>query len=234
VADGGAPRLAEDGRPRAALLVSGIALLAFALLPGGDPPFTLHALRVLLFTFIGAPLLLVGLPPRMLQALAVRAPWAGLLAAVSRPPVGILCFALSLTFALLPACFDFARRGPAAGVLVNLAWMTTALLAWWLACAPAGAPGKRGEIVVMVYLFLLGVPLQLAAGPVAVANRMLYDGIAPADQRTGGLLLWVPGGLLLWGAITVLWVRWARRTALEAAADDAPPLSIPGDASRER
>jgi len=218
----------EDGRPRAALLVPALALLAFAVVPGGDPPFTLHALRVLLFTFVGAPLLLVGLPPHALQALAVRAPWAGLLAAVSRPPVGILCFALGLTFALLPACFDFARLSPWTGVLVNVAWMTMALLAWWLVCAPAGVPGKRREIVVMVYLFLLGVPLQLAAGPVAVANRMLYEGIAPADQRTGGLLLWVPGGLLLWGAITVLWVHWARRTAREAAADDAPPLTIPG------
>ncbi len=111
---------------------------------------------------------------------------------------------------------------------MNVAWMTMMLLAWWLVCAPAGSPGKRGEIVAMIYLFLLGVPLQLAAGPVAVANHMLYEGIGPADQRTGGLLLWVPGGLLLWGAITVLWVRWARRTAREAAADDAPPLSIPG------
>ena len=218
----------EDGRPRAALLVPALALLAFAAVPGGDPPFTLHALRVLLFTFIGAPLLLVGLPPRALQVLAARAPWAGLLAAVSRPPVGILCFALGLTFALLPACFDFARLAPWSGVLVNVAWITMMLLAWWLVCSPAGAPGRRREIVVMVYLFLLGVPLQLAAGPVAVANRMLYEGIGPADQRTGGLLLWVPGGLLLWGAITVLWVRWARRTAREAAADDAPPLSIPG------
>jgi cytochrome c oxidase assembly factor CtaG len=227
-------RSEEDGRPRAALLVPAVALLAFAIVPGGDPPFTLHALRVLLFTFIGAPLLLAGLPAGVLEALATRAPWSGVLRAVSRPPVGILCFAASLALALAPPCFDFAQRSPWAGLLVNVAWAGTALLAWWLVCAPAGAPGKRREIVGMVYLFLLGVPLQLAAGPIAVANRMLYDGIAAADQRTGGLVLWVPGGLLLWGAITVLWVRWARRAAREAAAADAPPLSIPGDASADR
>lgn len=168
------------------------------------------------------------MPPRALEALAARGPWSALLAAVSRPLVGFLCFAASLALALLPACFEFAQRSPWSGVLVNLGWTTAALLAWWFVCAPATAGAKRRDIAVMAYVFLLGVPLQLAAGPIATARHMLYEGIGPADQRTGGLVLWVPGGLLLWVAITVLWVRWSRRAAREAAAEDAPPLTIPG------
>ena len=217
-----------EGRPRAALLVPAIALLLFAIVPGGDPPFSLDALRVLLFTFIGAPLLLLSLPPRALATLAARAPWSGLLAAVSRPPIGFLSFAASLALALRPACFEFAQLGPWSGVLVNLGWTTTALLAWWYVCAPPTAGAKRRDIAAMAYVFALGVPLQLAAGTIATANRMLYEGVAPADQRTGGVVLWVPGGLLLWFAITALWVRWSRRSAREAAAEDAPPLTIPG------
>ncbi|MGH7607471.1 MAG: cytochrome c oxidase assembly protein, partial [Gemmatimonadales bacterium] len=35
-------------------------------------------------------------------------------------------------------------------------------------------------------------------------------GLTPlADQQIGGLLMWVPGGLILWAAMTVVWFRWA-------------------------
>jgi cytochrome c oxidase assembly factor CtaG len=94
----------------------------------------------------------------------------------------------------------------------------------------------------MLYLFVLGVPLQVLAGIITMSRGMLYAGYgaglrgfgltAMADQQAGGLILWVPGGFVLWIAITVLWVRWARngeRAEREASGDDAaPPLTIPG------
>ena len=54
-------------------------------------------------------------------------------------------------------------------------------------------------------------------------------GLAPlADQQLGGLLMWVPGGLALWIAITALWVRWARQTERIERDHEAPPLTLPG------
>ena len=30
------------------------------------------------------------------------------------------------------------------------------------------------------------------------------------DQRLGGLLMWIPGMLIFWVAITAIWFRWTR------------------------
>ena len=30
------------------------------------------------------------------------------------------------------------------------------------------------------------------------------------DQRLGGPLMWIPGMLIFWVAITVIWFRWTR------------------------
>jgi len=231
VADGGATRLIH-GIPRTFAVIAALALILVAFSPTPGRPFTAHALRVLLVTFVAAPLLLLGLPPGPLRALGARRRSAWMVAVVTAPPTAFFCFTAGLGLALLPPCVAFARRDPLAGAMMQVAWTLTALVAWWCACAPQGAPGRSRDPVAMAHLFLLGVPLQIAAGAVTVADRSLYVGIGLADQRTGGLVLWVPGGLLLWVAITALWVRWARRTAREAAGDDeAPPLHVPGGAS---
>lgn len=202
----------------AAIVLCAVAAIAFSpiLAPGG--PFQAHALRFLLITYVAVPL--------GLATFGVRPRWRAALGVLSRPPIAILTFGVGLALAFVPACVDLALAMPLAGALLAGGWTLTAVIAWWGACAPEGAPGRLREPAAMAVLFLLGVPHQIVAGTIATAPRALYAGVSLADQKTGAVLLWVPGGLLLWVGITALWVRWARREGRKD--DDAPPLTIPG------
>jgi putative membrane protein len=66
----------------------------------------------------------------------------------------------------------------------------------------------------------VGIPMQIVAALITFADQVLYPwytvaprtwGLSPLDdQQLGGLLMWIPGNLWLFGAIGVLFFRWAR------------------------
>jgi cytochrome c oxidase assembly factor CtaG len=103
--------------------------------------------------------------------------------------------------------------------------------------------GRLREPAQMLYLFLLGVPMQIVAAVITLSDTVLYPwyataprtwGLSPLDdQQLGGLLMWVPGGLGLWIAITGVWLcgRGAAgitAPARPAGAAEEPPLTLPG------
>ena len=80
---------------------------------------------------------------------------------------------------------------------------------------------RAPQPVQLIYLFLLGIPMSVVGALITLADHVLYPfyesaprvwGFAPlADQQIGGLIMWVPGGLIFWLAMTVVWFSWARR-----------------------
>jgi putative membrane protein len=69
----------------------------------------------------------------------------------------------------------------------------------------------------------------------ASAPRVWAGVTALADQQIGGLLMWVPGGLVLWLAMTVVWFTWARREErgeAEPSVSDLPPDERPSRSAR--
>jgi putative membrane protein len=90
----------------------------------------------------------------------------------------------------------------------------------------------------MLYLFVLGIPMSIVGALIALSDETLYPfyaaaprvlGLSPiADQQLGGLIMWVPGGLLFWVAMSVVWFRWSAR---ETAGDDAD-LAVPREVYR--
>jgi cytochrome c oxidase assembly factor CtaG len=77
----------------------------------------------------------------------------------------------------------------------------------------------------MLYLFLVSVPMQIPAALITMSDTPLYQwyvqaprtfGLTPLeDQRIGGLLMWIPGNLWLFGAIAVLFFLWNREQERE-------------------
>jgi Fe-S-cluster containining protein len=72
----------------------------------------------------------------------------------------------------------------------------------------------------MLYLFLVGIPMQIVAALITLSGTVLYPGysVAPRtwglspldDQQLGGLLMWVPGNLYMFLVIGVLFLMWSR------------------------
>ncbi|HSB55682.1 MAG TPA: cytochrome c oxidase assembly protein, partial [Gemmatimonadales bacterium] len=64
------------------------------------------------------------------------------------------------------------------------------------------------------------IPMQILGAIITFADEPLYTwyvnaprtwGLSPLDdQKLGGLLMWVPGNLWIWGAMSLLFFRWAK------------------------
>ena len=89
--------------------------------------------------------------------------------------------------------------------------------------------------VQMLYLFVVGLPMVVVSIFITMAESVLYpyyaaaprvwEAITPhADQHLGGLIMWVPGGLVFLLMISVVFFRWQ-----VAGGDDgsAAPLGAP-------
>jgi cytochrome c oxidase assembly factor CtaG len=164
--------------------------------------------------------------------------WAAVLVS---PWVAGLLFAANFVAWHLRALHEQVFAHDCMPAVAAVSFALTGFLAWWPVCAPGPAAGRLRDPAGMLYLFLLGVPLQVLGGILTHAPAAFYPAVAAragltaagalADQRTGGLLLWVPGGLVIWLAISLLWLRWSRRVARDAAGGDGPPLTLPGSGS---
>jgi putative membrane protein len=101
-------------------------------------------------------------------------------------------------------------------------FMMAATIMWWPVMSPSPELPRLSPGLGMLYLFLVGIPMQLVAALITLANRVLYPwysaaprmwGLSPLDdQRLGGLLMWVPGNLWMFLAIGVVFFRWARES----------------------
>ncbi len=205
--------------------------------------FSAHMLQHLLLQLVWPPLLLAGLPGWLLTPF-FRRPRVRLVARVLTHPVAAgLLFALVLVAWHVPALYGVMMTNHDMHIVSHLMFMGTAVLMWWpvMSRSPEVPPLPYG--LRMLYLFLVGIPMQAVAAPITLADTVLYHFYAEAprtwgltalqDQQWGGLLMWVPGGLYMGAAIAVVFFQWARREAetdrLEAEARRA--ATQPGIAS---
>ncbi len=90
----------------------------------------------------------------------------------------------------------------------------------------------------ILYLFVFGMPMTVVAAMITSAGDVLYPfygaaprlfGLSPLDdQRLGGVIMWVPAGIIPLLAFTVVFFRWAAAEdddALQRAAGTARPPS---------
>ena len=73
----------------------------------------------------------------------------------------------------------------------------------------------------LLYLFGMGIPMSIVAAMITLSDALLYPfyslqprifSLTPLDdQQLGGLIMWIPGGLVFWVAISIIYFRWAER-----------------------
>jgi putative membrane protein len=104
-------------------------------------------------------------------------------------------------------------------IATHLLFIAAAVIMWWPVMSPLPEVPPLPLAGRMLYLFLVSIPMQLVAAIITFADTPLYEwyvhaprtwGLSPlADQKYGGLLMWVPGNLWLFGAIAIIFFRWA-------------------------
>jgi putative membrane protein len=193
--------------------------------------FSAHMVQHLVLTLVVPPLLLIGTPGFMLDALlGPLLSWRltrGLVRAATRPLPAFAAYGVAMVAWHLPALYTAALEIHAVHIVQHLVLLATSTLAWWpILSASRRAPALpyAGQIL---YLFVFGMPMTIVAAMVTGADHVLYPFYAAAprlwdlsplaDQRLGGVIMWVPAGLIPLAAFTIVFFRWAAAEAEEAA-----------------
>jgi len=205
------------------------AALASPLDPLGVHLFSAHMLQHELLMLVAAPLLVVARPlaawtwalpahSRATVGGALRARGWRRVWSMMRAPLGAwLLHAAALWAWHAPALFSLALRDPVMHTLQHASFLGTALLFWW-AVLGSSARVRIGIALLalfttMVHSTVLGALITLSPQPwyAAYGATSLDLGVDPlVDQQLGGLLMWVPGGLVYLGAGLWLAARWLK------------------------
>lgn len=182
--------------------------------------FVIHMLQHLLLTLLFPPLLIYGTPGWLLRPL-VRPEWVRRTGRVVTHPVfaGAL-FSVSVAAWHTVPLYDLMMRSHNVHIATHLLFIVTAVIMWWPVMSPLAEVPPLPLGARMLYLFLVSIPMQAVAAIITMADTPLYQwyvsaprtwGLSPLDdQKIGGLLMWVPGNLWMFGAIAILFFRWAR------------------------
>lgn len=228
---------------------SGWLLLVVALVsplhPWGQELFSAHMTQHELLMVGAAPLLILGRP-------GVVFLWAFPKAAVRelllwnealglervqewlvRPLVAWLVHMLALWIWHVPAFFQSTLDSEWSHALQHVSFLGTALLFWQ---AVLRGPHRRmGYGVGVLSLFATVVQTGALGALIAFSSHVWYPrygnsalawGFTPlTDQQLGGLIMWVPGGLVYVIAGLVLFARWIEESAVRAETPRKSPAS---------
>lgn len=188
--------------------------------------FSAHMVQHLVLILVMPPFLLMGIPEWMPRP-ALKARWIGKAARWLTLP--LVAFALNNVIFLawhFPGPYDLMMRNHDVHVTMHLMIMVTGVIMWWPVMSPLPELPRIAPPLQMIYLFLVGIPMMISAALITFSRTPLYTwyveaprvfaGLDPLeDQRLGGLMMWVPGGLILWIAITAVYFRWTHREVKE-------------------
>jgi len=183
--------------------------------------FSAHMVQHMLLMIIMPPFLILGTPAWLVRR-AIRKPWIRRLARVlTNPFVAYALYNIIFIGWHLPPAYNLALSNHAWHVVQHLMFMGVATMMWW----PVFSPVKELEVIpdgplLMMYVFAFGVPSTAIAAFITLSDNVIYPWYelaarvtnlsAADDQRLGGLIMWVPGMLLFWVAITFVFFRWTR------------------------
>ena len=210
-----------------AAFLAGVLVLFVALLSplhelGDKYLFSAHMVQHLLLMLVLPPLLMLGTPGWMLRPLVLWSPRALSLALfLTRPLVAFLLFGAVLVLWHVPSLYDLTLRERDVHILEHLTFIGVALLMWWPILGRVQELPRPSYLFRILYLFLLPtVPSFVGAG-ITFSDSVLYKWYAEAprvwgisahtDQQVGGVIMWVPGGVVFLLTFVVVFLMWAHQ-----------------------
>ena len=189
--------------------------------------FSAHMVQHLMLNLIWAPLTVLALPSWLIEA-GLRVPWLKRISdALSGLRVKFVVYNGMLYFWHIPMMYDGALTYHPVHIVEHLGFMGTSVIAWFgLLChAPSLPPPRR--FAQLFYLFVMTLPMKLLGAIITIADAPIYQGYLAAprvfgltplqDQGWGGLLMWLPGGLALWGSMIYVFAQWWREEKAKQA-----------------
>ncbi|KZD01004.1 cytochrome c oxidase assembly protein [Oceanibaculum pacificum] len=153
----------------------------------------------LVLTLVAAPLIAMGQPERVYRALVPARDIGDAGGDGKLTALATLAFALALWTWHLPGPYDATLRSDFTYWIMHITTFGAAYMLWH-------ALLRLGVIAALFASFATAVQMSLLGGVLTLAPTPLFEvhalttrpwGLSPLlDQQLGGLLMWVPGGLL--------------------------------------
>jgi putative membrane protein len=230
-------RAGPSGVERAAFGAGWLALLV-SILPWFDSAalnlFSAHMAQHELMMLVGAPLIVAGRP--LATCLwALPEPWrrrialplqqssvAGFVRIMAAPITAWTLHGLVVWIWHAPGLYELAVRSEPVHTLQHAMFVSTSVLFWWGLIY--GRYGRAGYGVAVFYVFTTAIHTGILGALLTFAPSPLYGIYATpghhdplGDQQLAGLVMWIPGGLLLTMIGVALFAAWLgeseRRTA---------------------
>ncbi|MDE2816649.1 MAG: cytochrome c oxidase assembly protein [Chloroflexota bacterium] len=226
---------------------SGIALILVSLIGPVDTLsaqyFTMHMIQHLLLMLIAPPLLLVGapvvmvlrgLPPFLQRPVFVTVARNRVMRRVTQTllhsHVALGLFLATLWLWHVPQLYSSAVNDDFVHLLEHTLFFWPSVFFWWNVVDSWPFRARLSAPRRLLYIFFATAGLKLVGVLITVSGQVLYtayllprEGSAFAaldDQRIGGLIMWMGGGLYMLLPLAVVFFRWAQQDA--AAPPPAP------------
>jgi putative membrane protein len=187
--------------------------------------YSMHMVQHMLFTFVGAPLLVAGTPPwlwrRILRPAPLRAVWSTL----TRPVVALLVANGVLLLTHWPEVVELSVGSEVAHFGLHVLLVGSAVVMWWPVLSPLPELPALAPPGQMLYLFLQSLAPTIPASFLTFGTQPLYPVYATfpriwgvdalTDQLIAGLVMKLVGGAILWVVIAVVFFRWGHQERTE-------------------
>jgi putative membrane protein len=202
----------------------------------GSVLFSAHMTQHEILMLIAAPMLVLGRPlvpflwavprgaARSLGRWSKTRWWQLVWQTVSNPFVAWLVHAIVLWSWHVPFLFQATLDNESVHALQHASFLFSALLFWWAVIH--GRQRALGFGLAVLYMFTTALHSGLLGALLTFAKTVWYPayldqtnawGLTPLeDQQIGGLIMWIPAGLVYFAAALALFAGWLRESEVRA------------------
>ena len=178
-----------------------------------------HMVQHLLLILVAPPLALAGLPDWLVDRALSGGFLRKIVYQITRAlPAFILFNGLFLVWHL-PGLYDAALGDEGVHILEHLSFLLAATIGWW----PVLGPSRRyappaSPPVQMLYMFMNMFPSTALAAiitfsanppyPFYAGVQRLWSLTVQADQQLAGLIMWIPGTMVFFITLSLIFARW--------------------------
>ncbi|GAC1643728.1 MAG: cytochrome c oxidase assembly protein [Herpetosiphon sp.] len=188
--------------------------------------FAMRMVQHLIITLLMPPLLLLGLPPWLVDAFLRWRPAYYLLRFVTRPFIAFTLFNVLFALWHVPGAYQMALGRPAIHSLEHILFMAAAIITWWPVFSPSRLLPRLSDPLQILYLLAQSLVPTILGAFLTFADFQLYAyytsaprviGLsAPDDQQVAGLLMWLGGASVILSILTARWFHWMNEDADDA------------------
>jgi putative membrane protein len=184
-----------------------------------DYLFSAHMVQHLILTLAMPPLMIAGVPGWMLRPLLCNRVIGAIARKITKPVWCFIIFNLAIIVWHLPMFYNAAMANHNIHIVEHLIFMAAAVLMWWPLTSQLPELPRLPYPGQILYCFLMSIPMSIVAVYITLADHILYPAYSAAprifplspmeDQLLGGLIMWVPGGLIFVIIMSVVFFKWS-------------------------